>query len=70
MRQLGVGEAVLVQAVALKVLIAEEAVGQVVVGVVGFVEGPQGRWGCVLLSPRVALLVELVVEGDVALVLA
>ena len=53
MHQLEVEE-VLVQAVALKVLIAEEAVGQVVVGVVGLVEGPQGRWGCVLPDPRVS----------------
>ena len=55
MRQLGVGEAVLVQAVALKVLIGEE-VGQVVVlvvGVVGLVEEPQERWGCVLPGLRV-----------------
>ena len=52
MHQLEVEE-VLVQAVALKVLIAEEAVGQVVVGVVGLVEEPQERWGCVLPGLRV-----------------
>ncbi len=57
-RRLGVGEAVLVQAVALKVPLAEEAVRQVVVlvvGVVGLVEqGPQERRGCVPLGLRVS----------------